>query len=198
MDAYSGQMTTGGFSKPRRRWWLPSARTFLVTVCVVSIMLIGIPMTTLAVRTLRVRRQRAAVGAIKELGGLVLSEEAETTVPPRLRRLLWDGFFFLKVHSVYMSGTGVTDAGLQHLKGAPHFERLWLNDTRVTDAGLEQIQELTDLRELDLNHTQVSDAGLEHLREMTRLRRLDLSCTHVTPAGVDELQKALPKCRIRH
>ncbi len=71
-----------------------------------------------------------------------------------------------------------------------------LSGTRVTDAGLEHIKGITSLKGLELNSTHVTDAGLEHLKGMTNLKELILTDTQVTNARVNELKKALPKCKI--
>ncbi|MHC4503152.1 MAG: hypothetical protein ACYTFI_07605, partial [Planctomycetota bacterium] len=42
---------------------------------------------------------------------------------------------------LYLIGTGVTDAGLEHLKGSTRLKRLWLAGTRVTSAGVERLKE---------------------------------------------------------
>ncbi|MFC1596696.1 leucine-rich repeat domain-containing protein [Planctomycetota bacterium] len=198
----------------KRRRFQYSLRTLLVVMLLVSI-----GMSWLAVRRHRVRRQREAVEAIKELGGRVQSEEG-TQVPPWLRELLGDDFFFLKVHTIDLNATPVTGARLEHLKGLKYLRMLDLNGTQVTDAGLEHLKGMTSLQELNLNGTQVTDAGLEHLKRLTSLKRLwldntqitdaglkrlkgmtnlqglTLSNTQVTDAGVDDLKKALPKCNI--
>ena len=42
-----------------------------------------------------------------------------------------------------------------------------LSGTKVTDAGLEHLKGLTQLQELDLTDTKVTGEGLEHLKELT-------------------------------
>ncbi|MBL4886165.1 MAG: hypothetical protein JKY95_16740 [Planctomycetaceae bacterium] len=98
--------------------------------------------------------ENKAIEAIKALGGEVSLDESGN------------------VQSVDFSRTGITDAGLVHLKG------------------------MTNLEYLDLEGTKVSDAGLVHLKGLTGLRRLHLEDTKVTKEGVKELQTALPKCKI--
>jgi len=39
-----------------------------------------------------------------------------------------------------LSGTQVTDAGLQHLKGLTQLRKLYLNNTKVTNAGAESLR----------------------------------------------------------
>jgi len=78
------------------------------------------------------------------------------------------------IFKVRLSGTGVTDGGLAHLKG------------------------LTGMKMLFLGKTKVTDAGLVHLKGMTGLEGLLLQNTKVTDAGVKKLRAALPKCKIYH
>ncbi|MCL2648222.1 MAG: M48 family metalloprotease [Phycisphaerales bacterium] len=110
----------------------------------------------------------------------------------------------------------ITDAGLAHLKGLGHLERLvlshteitdeglaqaaeWkklrdliLDDAPITDAGLVHLERLTELRKLNLRQTKISDAGLSHLKRLLKLDLVDVSDTGVTAAGVKELLAAFP------
>ncbi len=117
------------------------------------------------------------IAAIKKLGGRVTVIEN-------------------KIVFVNLSGTQVTDAGLEHLKGLTNLRRLYLSGTKVTDAGLEHLKGLTNLEHLSLSSTKVTDAGLEHLKGLTKLRALALKGTQVTNVGVKKLQQALPNCKI--
>ncbi|MCE9552629.1 MAG: hypothetical protein K8T91_04525 [Planctomycetes bacterium] len=127
---------------------------------------------------------------------------------------------FTALREVLLSGTNITDegleclqgqtrlqrlllenvqikgAGLQHLKHSKNLEILSLKNTQVADDGLAHLQGLTNLRDLDLTGTKVTDAGLEHLKGLTGLQRLNLRGTQVTDDGVDKLQATLPKCSI--
>jgi len=47
------------------------------------------------------------------------------------------------VIGVNLSGTKVTDAGLEHFKGLTQLQELCLTDTKVTGAGLEHLKGLT-------------------------------------------------------
>jgi hypothetical protein len=107
--------------------------------------------------------------------------------PPWLRRILGD-HFFAEVIDLDLSGTQVTDAGLEHLKGLTQLWRLSLNGTEVTDVGLEHLKGLMQLQGLYLTRTKVTDAGLEHLKGLTQLRVLRLSGTQVADAGLEHLK----------
>jgi hypothetical protein len=82
--------------------------------------------------------------------------------------------------------TGVTDAGVAHLRGLKDLRwlRLYREDypeawgpnlPRVTDAGLAHLEGLTGLEHLDLMGQAVTDAGLAHLKGLTGLQQLLLS-----------------------
>ena len=75
---------------------------------------------------------------------------------------------------------------------------LQISGSGITDAGLVHLKDLIKLSHLNLSDTQITDAGLVHLKGLTKLERLDLKDTKVTDAGVADLQKALPNCEIKH
>ncbi|MGA4645287.1 c-type cytochrome domain-containing protein [Limisphaera sp. 4302-co] len=86
-----------------------------------------------------------------------------------------------------LGGTAVTDAGLRHLRGAPHLERLRLDRTRVTDAGLAELRGLTELTSLNLYGTAVTATGVAGLLRLPRLQHLYLWKTEVTSDAVARL-----------
>ncbi|HEX8202582.1 MAG TPA: serine/threonine-protein kinase, partial [Isosphaeraceae bacterium] len=61
------------------------------------------------------------------------------------------------VHTLNLSRTGVTDAGLVHLKGLDRLAVLFLVGTRIHGPGLEHLQGLNRLRRLELGSTPVTD-----------------------------------------
>ena len=105
----------------------------------------------------------------------------------------------VKVLFVSLDGPKVTDASLKLLKELKSLQYLGLglSGTNVTDTGLERLQGLS-VGILDLSNTNVTDAGLERLKGMSNLEELDLTGTKVTNEGVKKLQQALPNCEIRH
>jgi len=96
-----------------------------------------------------------------------------------------------QLQTLDLSGTKITDAGLEHLKDLPQLQTLDLSGTKVTDAGLERLQGLRQLQELGLSGTEVTDAGLEHLRGLPELEKL---CFWATGAGLKHLS-GLPRLR---
>jgi hypothetical protein len=57
---------------------------------------------------------------------------------------------------------------------------------------------LQKLTRLLLGFTQITDACLGDIAKMQQLTYLNLDNTKITYEGAAELQKAMPKCEIRH
>jgi hypothetical protein len=124
------------------------------------------------------------------------------------------------LRSLNLMNTAVSDAGLKHLarlktleslnlartqiselKGISEIKGLkflGLRETRVSDPSLKELVGCANLKSLDLCGTKVSDACLKELAAFSRLELLDIRDTAITAKGVDMLQKALPKCYVRH
>ncbi len=176
-------------SRRRRRWFQYSLRTLLVVMLLASI-----AMSWFAVKLQRARRQREAVKAIENLGGIVKYDRPwrQLADPPWLWKLLGVDFFASAVDVLFTSDAVITDADLEHLKGLTRLQGLNLGcmkiaNTRVTDAGLEHLKGLTQLKTLNLSDTRITDAGLEHLKGLTQLQVLVLQRTKVTGAGLGHL-----------
>jgi hypothetical protein len=87
-----------------------------------------------------------------------------------------------------LSNPNVTDTGLRQLKGLTQLKRLVLG-VNVTDTGVEHLKGLSQLKELFLRSPNVTDAGLEHLKDLTQLQRLAISLSpNVTDAGLEHLK----------
>jgi len=94
--------------------------------------------------------------------------------------------------------TGITDAGLVHLKNLRNLQDVCLCGANITDAGLGNLKGLKGLQVLDISGTKITDAGLIHLQDLPKLEWIELSHTQVTDEGVRKLQEALPNCKILH
>ncbi len=178
--------------KPRLRWFQYSLRTLLLVMLLASI-----GMSWVAVRMQRARKQKAAVEAIKKLGGFVfydyefdqsgILQDRTPPGPAWLGDFLGEDFL-AAILAVRLAGTQVNDAGVRNLRGLTQLQQLYLWDSQITDAGLEHLKGMTKLQTLDLSGTRVTDAGLEHLEKLTKLQRLDLFATEVTDAGLEYLK----------
>ena len=176
------QEPVGITRKPRRRWRQISLRTLLLLIT-----LFGVGLGWFVNRG---ERQRRAVAALKEIGGIILYYDSRL---PSARKFLelsrWlPRDYFDDVGAVILSDRNVTDADMVHLKVFTRLQRLELNDTQVTDGGLAHIEELNQIRSLFLADTQVTDAGLAQIQEMNRLRWLTLDRTQVSDAGLPQLK----------
>ena len=184
--------TVGMNATPQRRlrWYQYSLRSLFVLMAVVAA-----AGSWFAVKRQQVERQRAAVKAIQEFGGVAIFDWDPNdpsaiggAVPPEpawLPGLLGDDFFS-HVTAVYCGD--MTDVGLAHFEVFTQLQELDLAGTQVTDAGLEHLKGLAKLQMLALGGTNVTDAGLEHLKGLTRLQKLLLDETKVTDAGFEHLK----------
>ena len=102
-----------------------------------------------------------------------------------------------RLHSLYLPGTRVTNAGVkEHVSRLTALRNLYLVETAISNAGLEHLHALPNLAVLYLDGTAVSDDGVEHLAALTGLGALSLKATAVTESGAQKLRKALPRCDI--
>jgi tRNA A-37 threonylcarbamoyl transferase component Bud32/tetratricopeptide (TPR) repeat protein len=124
-----------------------------------------------------------------------------------------------KVERLNLSGTDVSDLGLDYLKHCrllaldlddtrvqrlaaletiPSLTELSLSNTNVDHDALHSIASLANLRDLKLSHTDITDADLQYLRSSSNLRLLDLThCRHITTGAADALRKILnPICKV--
>jgi hypothetical protein len=193
--------------KPRHRWPQFSLRTLMVFVLAISV-----PLGWFGMKVKQARQEEAAVEAVEAVtwGTVTVTYDYEVDCkvgpyvfrrlnpeppgPHWVRNLLGD-YWFMHVVEVNLANMEFTDAGLEHLKGMTHLERLVLRGTQVTDAGLAHLRGLTRLEQLDLGGTQVTDAGLDHLRALPQLRELNLTGTKVTDVGLEHLND-LPELQI--
>ena len=88
------------------------------------------------------------------------------------------------------------DSDLALLSDLVGLDSLTLSGSPLTDAGLEHLENFNSLSYLDLCNTAIGDEGLRHLEKLPRLRTLLLHRTQVTSEGVKRLQQALPKVEV--
>ncbi len=97
-----------------------------------------------------------------------------------------------------LGGSGVTDAGLVHLKRCRGLRWLDLTSTGITDEGLNTLVEIPNLTRLDLTGTRVSDAGLATLAKLPNLEALTLEQTLTTPEGISRLKAQRPTLLLKY
>jgi len=203
---------------PKRRWYQFSLKALLVGMLLLCL---G-PGGFVAYEQNKARRQKGAVEAIEELGGVVGYGRNVSARSALLRQILGDDTFggvesidfwnpsrvtdadlvhlacLNRLTTLHLDNSQVTDVGLKHLASLKNLSRLHLNNTQVTDAGLKHLAGLESLSVLYLDRSRVTDIGLIHLAGLKDLMYLNVYRTQVTDAGVAELQKSLPNCMIRH
>lgn len=156
----------------KRRWYRFSLRTLLVIV-----LMAAVGLSWLAVKMEQAKRQREAVTAIEELGGIAIYHEGFEDPYGHIE--LYSQLCNLLGYDFFNNVTGVT-----------------LRGTRVRNDQLIIAKALRRLRYLCLDNTAITDAGLARLSGLTHLKKLFLRDTRVTDEGVKELRRALPNCQI--
>lgn len=96
--------------------------------------------------------------------------------------VLWD--WLRRMESINLVNTNVTDAAIAHLNQVPTLQELYLSGTQITDAGVEQLAAADSIRFLGLCNTQITDRALEAAGRFPELRQLYISDTAVTSTGL--------------
>ncbi len=91
-----------------------------------------------------------------------------------------------RVERLYLSGSGLTGAGLGQLRGLTRLRELDL-DVPLGDADLAHLAGLTSLEVLEIRREGLGDRAMAHLKGLTRLRSLTLRKGRVTDSGLAHL-----------
>jgi hypothetical protein len=86
------------------------------------------------------------------------------------------------------NATGITDAGVAHLRSLVRLDHLDLNKTSATGACLADLAGLTRLHSLHLHGLPVDDDDLANLARMTDLEVLGLGSTRIGDPGLAHLR----------
>ena len=100
------------------------------------------------------------------------------------------------VIEIDLTGKPVGNSDLALIARHTRLQKLWLSSTGVTDAGLIDLQSMKRLRVLGLARTGITDAGLKHLAAIKSLREIYFFPTKVTDGAVDGLKAALPGVQV--
>ena len=94
------------------------------------------------------------------------------------------------------TGRPLGDPDLAVIAQYGSIQKLWLTNTGVTDAGLVHLQSMPNLRVLGLARTNVTDAGLPALGNIRSLREVYLYPNRVSDNAVDALKQRLPGIKV--
>jgi hypothetical protein len=178
----------------RRRAWF---WVFWLTATLILLLAAGGGLAVLAYRNAEPR----GVQLVKMLGGRVrwtndrpknghvvgITLSVSTLRDDDLAQLTPWWWTFPELKDLDLSGAGITDAGLAHLRGA-ELRSLTLDGTQVSGDGLRHVAVISDLRSLSLNNTQAGDDGLEHIARLPQLGALYLRGTPITDSGLQHLE----------
>ena len=92
---------------------------------------------------------------------------------------------------------GVTDAGVCHLARLSRLRYLDLSGTSITDRGLDFVRALPELETVSLAWTNITDAGAANLSGCRRLRNVDLSGTSTGDGALRALTEKAHLCQLR-
>ena len=155
----------------------------------------------LAGRSEHVKRQRAALAAIKALGGHLDFEcDLDATGSPVKGGRSWvprwlhnaGGVdYFHSIARVYLSygRPPVSDKDVAFLSDLTELRVLAIYNCQITDQALSCLPSLPHLRALELGNTLVGDASARNIESLTELDSLSLGNTHFTDAGLTFLRK---------
>lgn len=102
-----------------------------------------------------------------------------------------------KLKAIFAESTAVTGEVMAILASMPLLEEVYLSGTKIDDEGLVQLSKLKKLATLEIIQCDgVTDAGLEQLAKCKLLTALDVTQTKVTPEGIAKLKKQLPKLKV--
>ena len=94
------------------------------------------------------------------------------------------------------TGRPLGDPDLATIAKHGSIQKLWLTNTGITDAGLVHLQSMPNLRVLGLARTGVTDAGLPALGNIRSLREVYLYPNRVSDNTVDALKQRLPGIKV--
>ena len=174
---------------------------FSILALLLLVVVVAVPFSWLATEMKAARKQRKAVEEIQKVNAILFTYRGQRAPSGQWIRIDCVRYDYECDPSgrIIPGATSPGPSWLRNLLGDDLFmsvTRVDLSSSGVSDAGLQELKGLTQLQWLDLGSTKVSDAGLGYLKGLIQLRELDLFGTNVTDAGVKNLQQALPNCHI--
>ncbi|HUE72595.1 MAG TPA: hypothetical protein VMP01_17045 [Pirellulaceae bacterium] len=194
-------------------------------VLIAFVMVLLLPLLSVAIYGWRVNQQRALLEEIDEARGVYVNEaEIDLDEQPWFVRWLGKEWAMPRAEQVVLGDPRAPDvaAKLQSICRLALVDSLDVSVGPIDDGDLSLIARLKSLKSLDLTATDITDAGLDSLRELRRLEKLNLSATNIsdealttiaqietltflrlrnTPvsqAAVDKLRQARPELEIAY
>lgn len=141
-----------------------------------------------------VQALRAQQAAAAHLRQFARSVEMRPARPAWVRRIaIWLGQedLFRDIVAMHMEGAlQLRDDDLRVLADLPRLERLYLGGTRIGDAGLQHVRHLRHLRRISLWYTSITDEGLAHFAGLTELEAVDIHATRITERSLEYLTRS--------
>ena len=121
----------------------------------------------------------------------------KTLAPAWLRRMIGEDYFH-DVTWVRIEGAGFGDSELQRLKALDRIETLGIVETGITDAGLRHLRGRKALKGLFIGGNWIGDEGIDalDLASMPLLTALEIRSTQVSEAKIAEIRKRFPKLMV--
>jgi hypothetical protein len=88
------------------------------------------------------------------------------------------------------------DSELAHLQGLTGLQELYLSGKGITDAGMHELRKLKNLHRLYLYDTAITDIGAETLKGLAGLRCITLCGSCISENVMKNIKNFLPGCRI--
>lgn len=93
-----------------------------------------------------------------------------------------------------LGGTGIDDAGIDHLLAFKNLARLGLEGTKVSGMTLDHLAALVHLEAINLCDSALSDDGLMKLATLKSVRKIYSQGSQASAAGLTRLRAARPDC----
>lgn len=123
-----------------------------------------------------------------EIGKLLTLTRLSISASPDLSDQGLASLATLKLRTLRITDSQITDDGIQHLTHMKSLRELDLDSKHITDQGLDRLSELQMLTQLDLEGEHITDQGLAHLSEMASLTDLELASEQLTDQGLEHLK----------
>jgi hypothetical protein len=95
---------------------------------------------------------------------------------------------------LYLSGAGISDAGLAFLAHSPGLKDVTINKTSITGTGLSFVHPAAKIGSLDLNQGEITRPGLDAIAKLRSLTILQIRSTTITDEEIEKFRIDSPGC----